>query len=149
VWGPCKEDDTRLNRGRAYGTPLGRTVPPCVRTDGDHSAAVIINERSSMHRCEVLPYDPATSAEQHGECSVDSLGRGPELHGRLARKDLLAVLLLFAHGIYSSCSAELISTAYQPWNSVFLSQQISHSWLISQKNSLPNRPTPLVNYSIN
>jgi hypothetical protein len=37
------------------------------------------------------------------------------------------------------CSAELISTAYQPWNSVFLSQQISHSRLISQKNSLPNR----------
>jgi hypothetical protein len=31
------------------------------------------------------------------------------------------------------CSAELISTAYQPWNSVFLSQQISHSRLISQK----------------
>jgi hypothetical protein len=40
------------------------------------------------------------------------------------------------------CSAELISMAYQPWNSVFLSQQISHSRLISQKkkkNSLPNR----------
>jgi hypothetical protein len=37
------------------------------------------------------------------------------------------------------CSAELISIAYQPWNSVFLSQQISHSRLISQKNSLPNR----------
>jgi hypothetical protein len=37
------------------------------------------------------------------------------------------------------CSAELISTAYQPWNSVFLSQQNSHSRLISQKNSLPNR----------
>jgi hypothetical protein len=37
------------------------------------------------------------------------------------------------------CSAELISTAYQPWNSAFLSQQISHSRLISQKNSLPNR----------
>jgi hypothetical protein len=36
------------------------------------------------------------------------------------------------------CSAELISTAYQPWNSVFLSQQINHSRLISQKNSLPN-----------
>jgi hypothetical protein len=36
------------------------------------------------------------------------------------------------------CSTELISTAYQPWNSVFLSQQISHSRLISQKNSLPN-----------
>jgi hypothetical protein len=33
----------------------------------------------------------------------------------------------------SPCSAELISTAYQPWNSVFLSQQISHSRLISQK----------------
>jgi hypothetical protein len=31
------------------------------------------------------------------------------------------------------CSAELISTAYQPWNSVFLSQQISYSRLISQK----------------
>jgi hypothetical protein len=29
--------------------------------------------------------------------------------------------------------------AYQPWNSIFLSQQISHSQLISQKNSLPNR----------
>jgi hypothetical protein len=37
------------------------------------------------------------------------------------------------------CSAELISTAYQPWNSIFLSQQISHSRLINQKNSLPNR----------
>jgi hypothetical protein len=43
--------------------------------------------------------------------------------------------------IYSPCSAELISTAYQPWNSVFLSQQISHSRLISKKNSLPNRAT--------
>jgi hypothetical protein len=31
------------------------------------------------------------------------------------------------------CSAELISTAYQPWNGVFLSQQISNSRLISQK----------------
>jgi hypothetical protein len=40
---------------------------------------------------------------------------------------------------HSPCSAELISTAYQPWNSVFLSQQISHNRLISQKNSLPNR----------
>jgi hypothetical protein len=40
---------------------------------------------------------------------------------------------------YAPCSSELISTAYQPWNSVFLSQQISHSRLISQKNSLPNR----------
>jgi hypothetical protein len=39
----------------------------------------------------------------------------------------------------SPCSAELISTAYQPWNDVFLSQQNSHSRLISQKNSLPNR----------
>jgi hypothetical protein len=34
---------------------------------------------------------------------------------------------------HAPCSAELISTAYQPWNSVFLSQQISHSRLISQK----------------
>jgi hypothetical protein len=33
------------------------------------------------------------------------------------------------------CSAELISTAYQPWNSIFLSQQISHSRLISQKTA--------------
>jgi hypothetical protein len=33
------------------------------------------------------------------------------------------------------CSAELISTAYQPWNSVFLSQQISHSRLISKKTA--------------
>jgi hypothetical protein len=39
---------------------------------------------------------------------------------------------------FTLCSAELISTTYQPWNSVFLSQQISHSRLISQKNSLPN-----------
>jgi hypothetical protein len=39
----------------------------------------------------------------------------------------------------SPCSAELIRTAYQPWNSVFLSQQNSHSRLISRKNSLPNR----------
>jgi hypothetical protein len=31
------------------------------------------------------------------------------------------------------CSAELISTAYQLWNSVFLSQQISHSRLIKKK----------------
>jgi hypothetical protein len=37
------------------------------------------------------------------------------------------------------CSAELISTAYQPWNSIFLSQQNSHSRLISRRNSLPNR----------
>jgi hypothetical protein len=36
---------------------------------------------------------------------------------------------------YSPRSAELISTAYQPWNSVFLSQQISHSRLISQKTA--------------
>jgi hypothetical protein len=41
---------------------------------------------------------------------------------------------------HAPCSAELISTTYQPWNSIFLSQQISHSRLISQKNSLPNRP---------
>jgi hypothetical protein len=34
---------------------------------------------------------------------------------------------------YSPCSAELISTAYQPWNSVFLSQQNSHSRLIIKK----------------
>jgi hypothetical protein len=31
------------------------------------------------------------------------------------------------------CSAELISTAYQSWNSVFFSQQISHSRFISKK----------------
>jgi hypothetical protein len=37
------------------------------------------------------------------------------------------------------CSAELISTIYQSWNSVFLSQQNNHSWLISRRNSLPNR----------
>jgi hypothetical protein len=42
-------------------------------------------------------------------------------------------------GNHSPCSAELISTAYQPWNSVFLSQQNSHSRLISRRNSLPNR----------
>jgi hypothetical protein len=36
------------------------------------------------------------------------------------------------------CSAELISTAYQPWNSVFLSHQNSHNRLISRRNSLPN-----------
>jgi hypothetical protein len=35
--------------------------------------------------------------------------------------------------------AALISTAYQPWNSVFLSRQNSHSRLISRTNSLPNR----------
>jgi hypothetical protein len=40
---------------------------------------------------------------------------------------------------HAPCSAELISTAYQPWNSIFLSQQINHSRFISQKNSLPNR----------
>jgi hypothetical protein len=33
------------------------------------------------------------------------------------------------------CSAELISTAYQPWNNIFFSQQISHSWLISQNTA--------------
>jgi hypothetical protein len=37
------------------------------------------------------------------------------------------------------CSAEFISTVYQPWNSIFLSQQNSHSRLISRRNSLPNR----------
>jgi hypothetical protein len=42
-------------------------------------------------------------------------------------------------GKYAPCSAELISTAYQPWNSVFLSHQNSHSRLISRINSLPNR----------
>jgi hypothetical protein len=40
----------------------------------------------------------------------------------------------------SPCSAELISTAYQPWNSVFLSQQISHSRLISQKTACRTGP---------
>jgi hypothetical protein len=35
----------------------------------------------------------------------------------------------------SLCSAELISTAYQPWNSVFLSQQISHSRFINKKTA--------------
>jgi hypothetical protein len=45
----------------------------------------------------------------------------------------------------SPCSAELISTAYQPWNSVFLSQQISHNRLISQKkNSLLNRDCGII-----
>jgi hypothetical protein len=44
------------------------------------------------------------------------------------------------------CSAELISTAYQPWNNVFLLQQISHSRLISQKSSLPNRTLVLEIY---
>jgi hypothetical protein len=39
---------------------------------------------------------------------------------------------------FTPCSAELISTAYQPWNSVFLSQKNSHSRLISRRNSLPN-----------
>jgi hypothetical protein len=38
----------------------------------------------------------------------------------------------------SLCSAALISTAYQPWYSVFLSQQNSHSRLISRRNILPN-----------
>jgi hypothetical protein len=41
---------------------------------------------------------------------------------------------------YSPCSAELISTAYQPWNSVFLSHQISHSRLISQKTACRTGP---------
>jgi hypothetical protein len=40
---------------------------------------------------------------------------------------------------HSPCSAELISMAYQPWYSIFLSQQNSHSRLISRRNSLPNR----------
>jgi hypothetical protein len=40
---------------------------------------------------------------------------------------------------YSPCSVALISTAYQLWYSVFLSQQNSHSRLISRKNSLPTR----------
>jgi hypothetical protein len=50
----------------------------------------------------------------------------------------------------SPCSAALISTAYQPWYSIFLSQQNSHSRLISRRNNLPNRviiiesrPSPL------
>jgi hypothetical protein len=38
------------------------------------------------------------------------------------------------------CSAELISTAYQPWNNVFLSQQISHSRLISHKTACRTGP---------
>jgi hypothetical protein len=37
------------------------------------------------------------------------------------------------------CSAPFISTVYQPWNSIFLSQQNSHRRLISHRNSLPNR----------
>jgi hypothetical protein len=40
----------------------------------------------------------------------------------------------------SSCSAELISTAYQPWNSVFLSQQNSHSRFISHKTACQTGP---------
>jgi hypothetical protein len=49
-------------------------------------------------------------------------------------------LLVALHDeIYWPCSAALISTAYQPWYSVFLSQQNSHSRLISCRNSLPNR----------
>jgi hypothetical protein len=42
------------------------------------------------------------------------------------------------------CSAELISTTYQPWNSVFLSQQISHSRLISQKTVCRTGPISLL-----
>jgi hypothetical protein len=38
-------------------------------------------------------------------------------------------------------SAELISTAYQPWNSIFLSQQNNHSRFISQK--IASRTGPL------
>jgi hypothetical protein len=48
-------------------------------------------------------------------------------------------LFLYLHS-FSSCSAELISTAYQPWNSVFFSQQISHSRLISQKTAYRTGP---------
>jgi hypothetical protein len=37
-----------------------------------------------------------------------------------------------------------LKNAYQPWYSVFLSQQNSHSRLINCKNSLPNRVVTLV-----
>jgi hypothetical protein len=36
------------------------------------------------------------------------------------------------------CSLEFIKLAYQPWNNVFPSQQISFSRLISRKNYQPN-----------
>jgi hypothetical protein len=63
----------------------------------------------------------------------------PPAVGKLITQDGLKNCSRISSKAYP-CSAELISTAYQPWNSVFLSQQISYSRLISQKNSLPNRP---------
>jgi hypothetical protein len=50
------------------------------------------------------------------------------------------IMFISYHEYYSPCSAELVSTAYQPWNSVFLSQQISHSRLISQKTACRTEP---------
>jgi hypothetical protein len=55
----------------------------------------------------------------------------------IVQASLLSPLPLFRS--YSPCSAELISTAYQPWYSIFLSQRNSHSRLISRRNSLSNR----------
>jgi len=85
--GPTQEDDTCPNRGHAYGNTIGPAVPchAYVRTDGDHSAAVIINERSSMHGREVLPTTPPPPLQSNtAECSVDSLvGRGPEVHKKI------------------------------------------------------------------
>jgi hypothetical protein len=52
----------------------------------------------------------------------------------------LILFLIGSGNKWTLCSAELISTAYQPWNSVFLSQQISHSRLISQKTACRTGP---------
>ena len=41
---------------------------------------------------------------------------------------------LFWQRKFLPCSLELISLTYQPWNNVFLSQQISFSYLISRRN---------------
>jgi hypothetical protein len=54
-----------------------------------------------------------------------------EIHLKTCNISMYAIIL--CNGLFTiPCSAELISTAYQPWNDVFFSQQNSHSRLITE-----------------
>jgi hypothetical protein len=47
-------------------------------------------------------------------------------------------IFLIGYSLPLAYSLELISLTYQPWNSIFLSQQISFSRFISRRNHQPN-----------
>jgi hypothetical protein len=112
-------------------------------TQWSHAFQSSVFSRSAnkqKQKCEHLANQPMVSTPLHKEHPGDLITCGRNMNsGAVQNNFVLTIFWNFTQYPCTPCSLKLISTAYQPWYSVFLSQQNSISRLISHRNHQSNR----------